>query len=88
MTAQEREEAEQQRLADEELEARRLLYERWKKEKYCKELVDQAAQYRLQKWAERVEERQLDQMHLDRILRAEMRREKRYATTFYPLFWL
>ena len=61
---------------EEEAEVRQLLYEKWKKEKYCRELIEQAQQYRLSQQHELMEERHLDQVHLQEILHSEMRREK------------
>uniref|UniRef100_A0A0P6FEU7 Meiosis-specific nuclear structural protein 1 n=1 Tax=Daphnia magna TaxID=35525 RepID=A0A0P6FEU7_9CRUS len=75
-TLQEREEMEKQLKLDHELEIRKLLYEKWKKEKYCQELVKQAQQYRAAKQLEMMEERQLDDMYLQEILMAELRRER------------
>lgn len=77
MLQQEREEAEQQRVLDQEVELKKLLYEKWKKEKYCQELIQQAAEYRRAREQELMEERQLDDMHLKRIMVIEMLREQR-----------
>ncbi|XP_046460487.1 meiosis-specific nuclear structural protein 1-like [Daphnia pulex] len=76
MTLQEREETEKQLKLDHELEIRKLLYEKWKKEKYCQELVKQAEQYRAAKQLELMKERKLDDMYLQEILMAELRRER------------
>lgn len=74
---EEREEIETNIKIYQELEIRKLLYEKWKKEKYCKELVKQAEQYRAAKQLELMEERQLDDMYLKEILMAELRREQK-----------
>ena len=76
LTLQEREEAERQLKIDHELEIRKLLYEKWKKEKYCNELVKQAQQYKAARQLELLEERQLDDMYLQEILMNELRRER------------
>lgn len=85
MLQQEKEEAERQRISDQELELKKLLYEKWKREKYCRELIQQAAEYRRAREQERMEERQLDDMHLQRIMVAEMLRERRYFNMFSSL---
>lgn len=61
---------------DHEMEIRKLLYEKWKKEKYCQELVKQAEQYRAARELEQLEERKLDDMYLQDIIRAELKRER------------
>ena len=82
MTVLEREEAEQQFRLEKEVEERKMLYEKWKKQRYCRELVEQAAQYRSMLLSQQDEERELDEIHLQRILRAEIRRERRYKINF------
>ena len=52
------------------------MYEKWKKEKYCQELVKQAEQYRAAKQLELMRERKLDDIYLQEILMAELRRER------------
>ena len=76
LTLQEREETEKQMKLDHELEIRKLLYEKWKKEKYCQELVKQAEQYRAAKQLELMRERKLDDIYFQEILMAELRRER------------
>ena len=54
-----------------------LLYKKWKKEKYCEELTEQASLYKMARQQERLDERQIDQQLLDKLLMAEMKREER-----------
>lgn len=76
MTQQERQEAEEQLKIDKELEIRKLLYEKWKKEKYCRELIQQAERYRAARMQERMEEKELDDIYLQEILINEIRRDR------------
>ena len=78
---QERLEEEERLRLEEEAEVRQLLYEKWKKQKYCEELMKQAHDYRLSHHNEMMEERHLDEVHLKEILHAEIRREKQYNST-------
>ena len=76
----EREEQILQEKLEDELEEQRLLYEKWKKKKYCKELVEQAALYKKVKQQEELEEQHLDQQLLEELLLSEMKRERKYGT--------
>ena len=86
LTLQERHEEEERLRLEEEAEVRQLLYEKWKKQKYCEELIKQAHDYRASHFHEMMEERHLDEAHLKEILHAEMRREKQYISYF--LFYI
>ena len=60
-----------------EVERRKLLYEKWKKERYCKELVEQAVETRMMRQQVEMEERQLDEKLLQEMILREIQREER-----------
>ena len=59
------------------VEETRLLYQRWKKERYCRELVQQAAETRMLRQNEEMAERQLDEKLLQEVIEREIIREQR-----------
>lgn len=60
-----------------ELEEQRLLYEKWKKERYCLELIDQAAECRMLRDQELAEQRRIDEQFLREVVLRELEREQR-----------